>query len=506
MKQHIKKIVAMVLLLLIGTLLFQVYGVSEKFGRFVAIMGNITYNLQNAKHAYEEENFSITEDELNDINITKLAQEFKTSIDRKKEALVLAAVAPPEIRIDEIREEETPTHMKTQAVKAKIVKLEDLPAKFKPLKQYLHEPFKMGACQICHTSKNNNPGELIKKNIADICYECHKTRYTKKFDHTPAKDGKCMDCHDPHQSNTKGLLKENSINALCMKCHDRKSTFSGKAKKQFVDMNLEVKHKPIVEKSCLECHDAHTAEYKSLLSLDAKMDLCLDCHDEVKEKTTHSKFKHGGVNTSEKRCLECHDPHATKHKNLLKKDIVATCLSCHDKEIKSDEDGGMLINMKKHLEENPNWHKPIKDAKKEGGCSACHDPHGSDNFSILRKSFTKNFYADLENKDFFCFKCHTEKKITTQFITTSKEHNITAFRDGEVNLHYLHVNDRKGRSCRACHDEHASKYTHLIRDYTDFNGIKFPLRYIETADGGSCAPACHKKFEYDRVNPKGIGK
>ena len=75
-----------------------------------------------------------------------------------------------------------------------------------------------------------------------------------------------------------------------------------------------------------------------------------------------------------------------------------------------------------------------------------------------------------------------------------------------MNLHYLHVNDRKGRSCRACHDEHASKYKHLIRDYTDFNGIKFPLRFIDAKNGGSCAPACHKKFEYDRVDPKGIGR
>ncbi|MCW8895596.1 MAG: hypothetical protein OQK48_07455 [Sulfurimonas sp.] len=505
MKQHIGKIIA-IFFVLISVYLFISYDVSQKLGRFVVVMGNITHALQNAKHAYEEEFFEISDDELKDINITKMAKEFKSLIDKKKEAKVVGSKAPSEIQADEIREEEIPTHDRTRAVKAKIVKLEDLPDKFKPLKQFLHEPFKMGACQICHTSKNNKPGELVKKNITDICYSCHKTRYTKKFDHKPVKDGKCMDCHDPHQANTKSLLKSDSVNNLCMKCHDQKSTFKAKAKKQFVDMSLGVKHKPIVEKSCLECHDAHTADHKSLLNFDAKMDLCLDCHDDEKEAVTHSKFKHGGVNTSKKRCLECHDPHATKYKKLLKIDPVATCLNCHDKEVKSDEDGGMLMNMKKHLEENPNWHKPIKDFKKEGGCSACHAPHGSDNFSILKKSFTKNFYADLENKDFFCFECHTEKKITKQFITNSSEHNITGFRDGEVNLHYLHVNDRKGRSCKACHDEHASKYNNLIRDYTDFNGVRFPLRYIETTEGGSCAPACHKKFGYDRVNPVGIGQ
>lgn len=506
MKKNISKSLGALVLLAIFAYLFQTYSVGEKFGRLVVVVGNIAEAMKNAKHAYEDVNITISDEELREINISKISKEIKSSIDKKKElSTPKKPKAPAQIKADEIRDEEKPQHNKARAREAKIVKLEDLPDKFKPLKAYLHEPFKMGACEICHDSNSKKPGALVQKEIADVCYECHKTRYTKEFDHLPAKEGRCTDCHDPHQSNIRMLLKAESTNDLCMKCHDKKSTFAAKAKKLFVDMNLETKHKPIVKKSCLECHDAHTAEYKSLLHMDAKMDLCLDCHDDISDKTAHSKFKHGGVNTSKKRCLECHNPHATKEKMLLNREPVAVCLSCHDKEVKSDEDGGMLMNMKKHLDENPNWHKPIKDVKKEGGCSACHDPHGSDNFSILRKSFTKNFYADLENKDFFCFECHSEKKITKQFITP-QEHNITAFRDGEVNLHHLHVNDRKGRSCRACHDEHASKYSHLIRDYTDFNGIKFPLRFIETPEGGSCAPACHKEFVYDRVNPKGIGK
>jgi predicted CXXCH cytochrome family protein len=501
LKKNISKLLGAVVIVGALAYMFQTYGVGAKLGRLVVIMEDIAHSLKNAKHAYEDVNFTISDDELRDIDIVKISKEMQSSIDKKKEQRA-EVKAPPQIKADEVRVEEQPQHNKTAAREAKIVKLEDLPVKFKPLKQYLHQPFKMGACQICHDSNSKNPGALIQKKIQDICYECHKTRYTKEFDHTPVKDGKCTDCHDPHQSNSKMLLKADSVNELCMKCHDAKSTFEAKAKKLFVDMKLEVKHKPIVEKSCLECHDAHTADHKSLLSFDGKMDLCLDCHDKEKEKVTHSKFKHGGVNTSQKKCLECHNPHATQHKKLLKKDPVATCLECHNKEVKSDEDGGMLMNMKKHFDENPNWHKPIKDPKK--GCSACHEPHGSDNFSILKKSFTKNFYANLENKDFFCFECHNESKITKRVIK-SNENNVTSFRDGEINLHQLHVNDRKGRSCRACHDEHASKYSHLIREYTDFNGVKFPLRFVETPEGGSCAPACHKEFAYDRVNPKGIG-
>ena len=508
MKKNITKIVFLLLVLGIGTYTFQSYGVYEKFGRFVTVMGNIAYSLQHAKHNYEDIN--ISDEELNEINITKISSEMLSLIDKKKiqrdkARKAIMQMAPAVIELDEIREEEKPTHNRATSKVVKIVKLEDLPAAFKPLKKYLHEPFKMGACQICHTSNSNKPGALNKKNTEDVCYSCHKTRYTKKFDHKPVKDGKCLDCHDPHQSNTKNLLKAESVNNLCMNCHDRKGTHKAKAKKQFVNMDKAVKHEPIVKKNCLECHDAHTANHKYLLKLDGKMNLCLDCHDEVKEKVLHSKFKHGGVDSSKKGCIECHDPHATSHEKLLKNDVITTCLSCHDEQVKSEEDGGMLMNIKDHLDKNPNWHMPIKKPKKEGGCVACHDAHGSNNFSILKKSFTKNFYDKFDNKDFFCFECHEQKKITVQYITTANE-KITNFRDGEVNLHHLHVNDRKGRSCRACHDEHASKYDHLIRSYTDFNGIKYPLRFIDTPNGGSCAPACHKKFEYDRLNPKGIGR
>ncbi len=501
------KLIVWSVILLIGTYLFIQYDVAQKFGRFVTIMGNIAHNLQQPEHEYSD--IDITDEELREINISKISNEMQSSIE--KERLKKAALRPKEAVYEAYRDEEMPEHTKTRVKAVERMKLEDLPKKFLPLKKQLHEPFKMGACQICHIVDPSKPGALIKKDIQNICYQCHKTRYTKEFDHKPVVEGKCMACHDPHQSNTKKLLKADSVNNLCLNCHTKTGTHKDKAKKKFVSMAGSFKHKP-AEESCLECHDPHTASYKGLLKNEGTMDLCLDCHADLKDHKdmkkwiNEVKYKHGAVSNSKNKCLECHDPHSTSHKGILKRNQVSMCLSCHDKSVKSDEDGGMLLNIGQHLKENPNWHKPIKNVKKEGGCAACHDPHGSDNFSILRKPFTKNFYDNVDNKDFFCFECHDQEKVSQRFILP-REEDITSFRDGEVNLHYLHVNDRKGRSCRACHDEHASKYSHLIRDYTDFNGVKFPLRYIETNNGGSCAPACHKKFEYDRIDPKSkVGK
>lgn len=497
-----KRYLALLIVAVVALLSWQL-GVVEKAGRFAVIMKNIASNL--AGRHEEEESLRLSEEEIRELDVGKIAKE----LEEKRYAKVAekAPDVPTQIPKDETRQEERPRHIKTAAQEIKPMSLDELPAKLKPLKKHLHEPFKMGACRICHVASSNNPVALVKKNIHEICYECHKTKYNKAFDHKPVKNGECTKCHDPHQSDTPRMLKGASVNELCLKCHDRKNAAQGATK--FIDMNARFKHKA-AEKSCLECHDPHTSNYKPLLKKEVGLEFCLDCHSSLKDHKDMRKwinsvrYKHGAVTESKNKCLECHDVHASNHANLLKKDSVQTCLQCHDRELKSQEDGGMLLNMAQHLKENPNWHKPIREpGGKEGGCGACHDPHGSDNFSILRKSFTKNFYANIENKDFFCFKCHKESKISQRF-TSSDE--VTKFRDGDVNLHHLHVNDRKGRACRACHDEHASKSPHLIREYTDFNNIKFPLRFVDAPNGGSCAPACHKKFEYDRKMPKNIGE
>ena len=53
---------------------------------------------------------------------------------------------------------------------------------------------------------------------------------------------------------------------------------------------------------------------------------------------------------------------------------------------------------------------------------------------------------------------------------------FTSFRDGDVNLHYLHVNKAKrGRTCRACHSTHASKHNVIIRDSVPFGRWELPI-------------------------------
>ncbi len=516
------------LLLAGGTLLYVQYDVGTKLKKFTEVMGNIITNMQKDPHDYyfSGEDLSVSDEELQEINITKIAQEFEAGQRTKIEKLIkrvqeLEQQLAEKKRLEKLREkiaaeeearslqaqleeEKKLAHSKTQARVAQRVRLEDLPQKFKPLKKYLHEPFKMGACLICHDGDTSMPGKLVtKKNIVALCYKCHPRKDTRNYHHKPVEEGQCFKCHDPHQSNLPKLLKGKSVNDLCLKCHNvnRKD----KSIKKIVDMSKRYRHKP-VEQNCLKCHEHHSSKYKKLLkSKDGNLGLCMQCHTRSKmdKKWINYKnvrYRHGAITGKGKKCLACHDPHTSNHKNILKKDQVSVCLSCHNKNLKSDEDGKLLMNMQKHLKTHKHWHKPIKDVAREGGCAGCHNPHGSNHFSILKESYTKKFYGNFTKKGFICFKCHKLNKIKKEYTTKD-----TQFRDGNVNLHFLHINDRKGRTCRACHDEHASRYPKLIRDYTVFGGVKFPLRYIKTPTGGSCQPACHKKFSYDRVNPVGVG-
>ena len=141
-----------------------------------------------------------------------------------------------------------------------------------------------------------------------------------------------------------------------------------------------------------------------------------------------------------------------------------------------------------HIQED---HGPIK----QKDCSGCHDPHGSKNFRILRHFYPPSFYKAFAPENYnLCFSCH-EKSLVLNPQTTK----LTNFRNGNMNLHFKHVNKPiKGRTCRACHETHASNFPKHIREGVPFGGWELPVNYQKTETGGSCTPGCHKVKRYDR--------
>ena len=332
-------------------------------------------------------------------------------------------------------------------------------------KKDLHPPVKEGMCTTCHNPHASDQPKLLTQPAGELCKSCHEEQTKFKNLHGPVSAGDCTACHLPHESDTaKLLIKEGE--ALCIGCH--------------TDMEAIRKKKdihPALDSGCTTCHNPHGSEHAKLLVSEGK-ELCFQCHSEISDTLQAAAVVHAPV-TTEAACASCHTPHASDHPKLLPKEGAAFCQDCHKTIITKD----MTF-----------LHKPIQD----GTCTPCHNPHGSKNEKLLMKEFPAAEYASYTDKEYeLCFSCH--KRELLQFPDTSF---ATNFRDGERNLHYLHVNkSEKGRTCRMCHNVHGSNNPVLIAASIPFGKWSLPLNYEKTETGGSCAPGCHKPQSYDRKNP-----
>jgi hypothetical protein len=114
---------------------------------------------------------------------------------------------------------------------------------------------------------------------------------------------------------------------------------------------------------------------------------------------------------------------------------------------------------------------------------------------LLGNDFPEEFYTPYATEKYaICFDCHDERVALDKW---SKE---TQFRNGNRNLHFLHVNREKGRNCKACHEVHAGQQEKHIRENIPFGnkGWSYPITYTITENGGGCVVGCHRPLSYDR--------
>lgn len=139
-------------------------------------------------------------------------------------------------------------------------------------------------------------------------------------------------------------------------------------------------HKAL-EEGCVNCHDPHATDHKFQLVEDSPK-LCLSCHQEkFDQMTANAKVVHQAV-SQDGGCTSCHSPHGRSPPGLQRMDEIATCLKCHDRQIKKG-DGKIITNMAKLPASNPSKHGPIRD----GHCTVCHDPHAGEHFSLLSDDY-----------------------------------------------------------------------------------------------------------------------
>ena len=331
-------------------------------------------------------------------------------------------------------------------------------------KKIVHPPVKDGMCTSCHDPHSSDEQKLLQQPLSSLCLNCHPDKTSFPFVHGPTATGDCIACHNPHESDNKSLLLKEQPE-LCFTCH---SDIAEELKKKDVH--------PAIMGGCTSCHNPHGSSYKRMLSAEGPQ-LCFQCHPNIGEKVEKAAVVHGPIKT-DKACASCHSPHASDGEKLLSKSGKDLCLSCHKDILKKN----MTV-----------FHGPIRDGK----CTPCHDPHGSPYKKLLVNEFPSDFYVVYNDKEFaLCFTCHNRDLL--RYPDTSF---ATGFRDGDRNLHYLHVNREKGRTCKACHVIHGGENPKLITDKVSFGKWELPLKYVKTDTGGSCSPGCHKPLSYDRKTP-----
>lgn len=350
----------------------------------------------------------------------------------------------------------------------------------------VHKPVTEKECEKCHDPHGSDYRlQLLGETSGSLCFPCHKPELHGSKE--PIGDraemrGACNVCHESHSSWIPKLLRKQQ-HELCLSCHEE------------LRSRLELmgrSHAPVVDGNCLDCHDAHTTVHPRQLR-ESTPQLCYSCHehDNIKALVETSPFVHGAM-TEKESCNACHVGHGSVRPSLLAGSEKGLCLSCHSEPL-TTEDGRVLTDMALLFKENTRHHGPIRDEE----CGPCHAAHASPHSGLLTKEYPASFYATFGATTYaLCFECHIENLAVAQ-----QAIGVTEFRDMERNLHFVHTNkEKRGRTCRTCHEVHASSRPFHMRQTVPFGprDWEIEINYTKLPNGGSCAPGCHETQSYDR--------
>jgi len=210
-----------------------------------------------------------------------------------------------------------------------------------------------------------------------------------------------------------------------------------------------------------------------------------------KKKSVHAVGVNGML------CNKCHEI-VKQGEHRFKKIPSETrhlCNQCHSKESTVPADIKGSPPKVPTGDKKTKLHVPFA----EGKCTECHDPHESNFYKHLKAQYTGESYASFSVETYsLCIKCHKE---LIKALTEPRTLTATGFRNGNLNLHYRHVNKKKGRTCQLCHHYHGSQNPMLIKGAFLFGKMKLEIKYKKTDTGGSCTTACHVTVKYDRYKP-----
>lgn len=410
-------------------------------------------------------------------------------------------------------------------------------------KKIRHEPFAKFDCPRCHNPHGGSTRAfLADSTLQAVCVRCHDGMEHDgkvispgprevEFPHRPAAQGECAACHSAHQADYEHLLVREEKSSLCLECHGRvrliaavdttarlegkppgvfrlapfpRDTIPGLAG-QFApaflpDSSQEAVpadttalfvtvHRPLI-RDCGSCHVAHGSDFGGMTS-QSPGELCQSCHEDLEQRRTVARSNHG-TGLGKEGCADCHSPHASVHEDLLVDSSTPLCLRCHRRLVRGSAERE-IPSIQAQIFKAKSVHGPVTH-----NCTACHLAHASPNQDLLRAHHPETTYASYTAETYgLCFHCHDRGPFELELT------DLTSFRDGDRNLHYIHVHQEKGRTCGRCHEPHASKAPKLIARSAPFGPIEWPLpiTFEMGPTGGSCEVGCHRVRGYDRLNP-----
>jgi predicted CXXCH cytochrome family protein len=301
-----------------------------------------------------------------------------------------------------------------------------------------HKVVLEGKCLGCHDPHAaNNKSNLLKPGN-QLCADCHKAMLAKiaKVTHPHRPVENCTNCHLPHASAKASFLLKEDVIALCTGCHKTNSQIFARRHMNYPVAGARCTgchdphgsdrpaimynnvHKPVAARMCNNCHEDATSA-TPLKTKKQGEELCKSCHATMMQKMTGRNRVHWPI-LSKEGCLQCHNPHASSQKGLLKAPMLVLCGKCHADTIRRQQ-------------QSLTKHEPIQ----MGLCTSCHDPHATDNQLLFKEPSV----IDV------CAACHDWQRHSTHPIgdkvTDKRNKNLTV-------------------NCLSCHRAHGTEYKTFI--------------------------------------------
>jgi DmsE family decaheme c-type cytochrome len=302
-----------------------------------------------------------------------------------------------------------------------------------------HKAALEGKCVQCHDPHSSDNKFNLLKAGNELCFSCHKDKADAvskaRFKHNPVEKG-CVNCHNPHASMKATALLIKEVPSLCKDCHQTDNALFIKQHLGYpvagtrctmchsvhgsdkAGLIYNTAHPPFVNKTCNLCHEGPNSG-KPLALKSKGFELCRGCHNTMVNEMFAKKRFHWPI-LGKDGCLNCHSPHASPQKGLLKDKPIVLCGRCH-------------IDTIQRQERSITKHQPMQ----EGTCTVCHSPHASDNELL----FTKPSTIEL------CAQCHDWQKHSThpvgEKVIDKRNKNLTV-------------------QCLSCHRAHGTEYKHML--------------------------------------------